>query len=185
MRRLLVIALSLTILLPLVAVLLAFAAVSSQAQCAGGSAGPHSAPGVPASLLAIFDQAAASYQLGQDGTGGRTSRRSTRSRATSTSPRSRACTPAPTPTAPPGRCRSGSGAPLRQHMGEISGRHARRRDPAKRVRRTDQSPAGADGITASGAPDRDTQAAPAARSLLSTAADDPHVRYGDESLWPC
>ncbi len=67
MRRLFVIALSLTIGLPLVAVLLAFAAVSSQAQCAGGAAGPGSAPGVPASLLPIFEQAAGSYQLGPGG----------------------------------------------------------------------------------------------------------------------
>ena len=67
MRRLFVIALALTIVLPLVAVLLAFAAVSSQAQCAGGAAGPGSAPGVPSSLLPIFEQAAGSYQLGPGG----------------------------------------------------------------------------------------------------------------------
>jgi hypothetical protein len=67
MRRLFLIALSLTILLPLVAVLLAFAATSSQAQCAGGAAGPGSAPGVPSSLLAILEQAAGSYQLGPSG----------------------------------------------------------------------------------------------------------------------
>ena len=67
MRRLFVIALALTIVLPLVAVLLAFAAVSSQAQCAGGVAGPGSVPGVPSGLLAIFEQAAGSYQLGPGG----------------------------------------------------------------------------------------------------------------------
>jgi Transglycosylase SLT domain len=67
MRRLFLIALSLTILVPLVAVLLAFTATGSQAQCAGGSAGPGSAPGVPASLLAIFEQAAGSYGLGASG----------------------------------------------------------------------------------------------------------------------
>ena len=67
MRRLFVIALALTIVLPLVAVLLAFAAVSSQAQCAGGAAGPGSAPGVPSSLVPIFEQAAGSYQLGPGG----------------------------------------------------------------------------------------------------------------------
>jgi hypothetical protein len=66
-RRLFVIALALTIGLPSVAVLLAFAAVSSQAQCAGGAAGPGSAPGVPSSLLPIFEQAAGSYQLGPGG----------------------------------------------------------------------------------------------------------------------
>jgi hypothetical protein len=66
MRRLFLIALSLTILLPAVAVLLAFTAVSSQAQC-GGAVGPSSAPGVPSSLLAIFEQAAGSYQLGPSG----------------------------------------------------------------------------------------------------------------------
>ena len=66
MRRLFVLALSLTILLPLLAVLLAFAAVSSQAQC-GGAVGPGSAPGVPSSLLAIYEQAAGSYQLGPSG----------------------------------------------------------------------------------------------------------------------
>ena len=67
MRRLFVIALALTIVLPLVAVLLAFAAVSSQAQCAGGAAGPGSVAGVPSSLLPIFEQAAGSYQLGPGG----------------------------------------------------------------------------------------------------------------------
>ena len=67
MRRLFVLALSLTILLPLVTVLLAFAAASSQAQCGGGDVGPGSAPGVPANLLAIYEQAAGSYQLGPEG----------------------------------------------------------------------------------------------------------------------
>ena len=66
MRRVFVLALSLTILLPLLAVLLAFAAASSQAQC-GGAVGPGSAPGVPANLLAIYEQAAGSYQLGPQG----------------------------------------------------------------------------------------------------------------------
>ena len=66
MRRVFVLALSLTILLPLLAVLLALAAGSSQAQC-GGAVGPVSAPGVPSSLLAIYEQAAGSYQLGPSG----------------------------------------------------------------------------------------------------------------------
>ena len=66
MRRVFVLALALTILLPLVAVLLAFAAATSQAQCAG-AVGPGSAPGVPANLLAIYEQAAGSYQLGPSG----------------------------------------------------------------------------------------------------------------------
>ena len=68
MRRLFVTALSLTILLPLLAVLLTFAAASSQAQC-GGAVGPASAPGVPSNLLAIYEQAAGSYQLGTIGMG--------------------------------------------------------------------------------------------------------------------
>jgi Transglycosylase SLT domain len=67
MRRLFLTALSLTILVPLVAVLLAFTAASSQAQCAGGAAGPGSAPGVPPSLLPTFEQAAGSYELGAAG----------------------------------------------------------------------------------------------------------------------
>jgi hypothetical protein len=68
MRRVFVLALSLTILLPLLTVLLAFAAASSQAQCGGGGAvGPGSAPGVPTNLLAIYEQAAGSYQLGPSG----------------------------------------------------------------------------------------------------------------------
>ena len=66
MRRMFVLALSLTILLPLLAVLLALAAASSQAQC-GGAVGPGSAPGVPSNLLAIYEQAAGSYQLGPQG----------------------------------------------------------------------------------------------------------------------
>ena len=109
MRRLFVIALALTIVLPLVAVLLAFAAVSSQAQCAGGAAGPGSAPGVPSSLLRSSSRPPAATS--SDPEDGRIWPRSTRSRATSITPRCRACTPAPTLTAPPGRCRSGSPAP--------------------------------------------------------------------------
>ena len=66
-RRLFLIALALTIVLPLVAVLLAFAAVSSQAQCAGGLVGSGSVPGVPSGLLAVFERAAGSYQLGPGG----------------------------------------------------------------------------------------------------------------------
>jgi hypothetical protein len=66
MRRVFVLALALTILLPLVAVLLAFAAATSQAQCAS-AVGPGSAPGVPANLLGIYEQAAGSYQLGPSG----------------------------------------------------------------------------------------------------------------------
>ena len=68
MRRLFVIAIALTIGLPMVAVLLLFAAAGSQAQCGGGGpAGPGSAPGIPASLLGIYDQAAGAYQLGPQG----------------------------------------------------------------------------------------------------------------------
>ena len=62
------IALALTIVVPVMAVMLVFAAVSSQAQC--GSAAPvsvDSAPGVPSELLAIYDQAAGNYQLGAAG----------------------------------------------------------------------------------------------------------------------
>jgi hypothetical protein len=67
-RRLFVIAIALTIGLPMVAVLLLFAAAGSQAQCGGGGpAGPGSAPGIPASLLGIYDQAAGAYQLGPQG----------------------------------------------------------------------------------------------------------------------
>ncbi|HEY1516555.1 MAG TPA: transglycosylase SLT domain-containing protein [Solirubrobacteraceae bacterium] len=67
MRRLLVIAVALTIGLPMVAVLLLFSAAGSQAQCGGGPAGPGSAPPIPASLLGIYDQAAGAYQLGPQG----------------------------------------------------------------------------------------------------------------------
>ena len=68
MRRLFVIALAVTIGLPTVAALLLFAAAGSQAQCGGGGpAGPGSAPGIPASLLGIYDQAAGAYQLGPQG----------------------------------------------------------------------------------------------------------------------
>jgi Transglycosylase SLT domain len=66
MRRAFVLALALTTLLPLVAVLLAFAAATSQAQCAS-AVGPGSALGVPSNLLAIYEQAAGSYQLGPSG----------------------------------------------------------------------------------------------------------------------
>ena len=66
MRRLFVLALSLTVMLPLLAVLLAFAAATSRAQC-GGAVGPGDAPGVPSNLLAIYEQAADSYQLGPAG----------------------------------------------------------------------------------------------------------------------
>ena len=68
MRRVFVLALALTILLPLLTVLLAFAAATSQAQCGGGgTVGPGSAPGVPTNLLPIYEQAAGSYQLGPSG----------------------------------------------------------------------------------------------------------------------
>ncbi len=68
MRRLFVIAIALTIGLPMVAVLLLVGAAGSQAQCGGGGpAGPGSAPGIPASLLGIYDQAAGAYQLGPQG----------------------------------------------------------------------------------------------------------------------
>ena len=66
MRRLFVLALSLTILLPLLAVLLAFAAATSRAQC-GGAVGPSGAPGIASNLLAIYEQAAGNYQLGASG----------------------------------------------------------------------------------------------------------------------
>ena len=62
------IAIALTIGLPMVAVLLLFAAAGSQAQCGSdGPAGPGSAPGIPASLLGIYDPAAGAYQLGPQG----------------------------------------------------------------------------------------------------------------------
>ena len=68
MRRLFVIAIALTVGLPMVAVLLLLAAAGSQAQCGGGGpAGPGSAPGIPASLLGIYDQAAGAYRLGAHG----------------------------------------------------------------------------------------------------------------------
>jgi DNA-binding CsgD family transcriptional regulator len=63
-----VIAIALTIGLPMVAVLPRFAAAGSQAQCGGGGpAGPGSAPPIPVSLLGIYDQAAGAYQLGPQG----------------------------------------------------------------------------------------------------------------------
>src|SRR6516225_9775506 len=68
MRRVFVLALALTILLPLLTVLLAFAAATAQAHCGGGgTVGPGSAPGVPTNLLPIYEQAAGSYQLGPSG----------------------------------------------------------------------------------------------------------------------
>ena len=68
MRRLFAIALALTIVVPLMAIMLVFAAVSSQAQCgSAGPAGVGSAPGVPPNLLVIYDQAAGRFQLGADG----------------------------------------------------------------------------------------------------------------------
>jgi len=68
MRRLFAIALGLTIIVPLMAVMLVFAAASSQAQCgAGAPVGVGSAPGVPSSLVVIYDQAAGRYQLGPTG----------------------------------------------------------------------------------------------------------------------
>ena len=69
MRRLWLFALALTILLPLVAVMLALSAVSaSQAQCAGGLAGT-SGPvgGVPSADTPIFQGAAAEFALGDRG----------------------------------------------------------------------------------------------------------------------
>ena len=69
MWRLVAIALSLTIIVPLTAVLLVFAAASSQPQCSGGGSpvGVSIAPGVPSDLLVIYDQAAGRYQLGPSG----------------------------------------------------------------------------------------------------------------------
>src|SRR5271167_2305849 len=50
------------------AVVLVFAAASSQAQCSGsGPVGVSSAPGVPSDLLVIYYQAAGRFQLGADG----------------------------------------------------------------------------------------------------------------------
>ena len=69
MRRLFAIALGLTIIVPLLAVMLVFAAASSQAQCGSGAppAGVSSAPGVPSDLVVIYDQAAGRFQLGPAG----------------------------------------------------------------------------------------------------------------------
>jgi GH15 family glucan-1,4-alpha-glucosidase len=67
-RRLFVIVLTLTVGLPMVAVVLLFAAAGSQARCGdGGPAGPGSAPGIPPGLLGIYDRAAGAYQLGPQG----------------------------------------------------------------------------------------------------------------------
>ena len=69
MRRLWLFALALTILLPLLAVMLALSAVSaSQAQCAGSLAGA-SGPvgGVPTADIPIFQGAAAQFALGDRG----------------------------------------------------------------------------------------------------------------------
>lgn len=68
MRRWFAIALGLTIIVPLLAVMLVVAAVSSPAQCGGGSpVGVSSAPGVPSDLLVIYDQAAGRHELGPSG----------------------------------------------------------------------------------------------------------------------
>ena len=68
MRRLFAIAMGLTIIVPLMAVMLVFAAASSHAQCGGGApANVRSAPGVPSDLLVIYDQAAGRYRLGPTG----------------------------------------------------------------------------------------------------------------------
>src|SRR5450755_1010898 len=62
------IALGLTIVVPVMAVMLVFAAASSQAQCGGGAPlGVSSAPGVPSGLVVIYDQAAGRFQLGPTG----------------------------------------------------------------------------------------------------------------------
>jgi hypothetical protein len=67
-RRLFVIGLGLTIIVPLMAVMLVFAAASSQAQCGGGApVGVSSAPGVPSDLVVIYDTAAGRFQLGAAG----------------------------------------------------------------------------------------------------------------------
>jgi hypothetical protein len=69
-RRLFAVALGLTIVVPLMAVMLVFAAASSPAQCSGSGASPvgvSSAPGVPSDLVAIYDQAASRFQLGPTG----------------------------------------------------------------------------------------------------------------------
>ena len=69
MRRLWLFALALTILLPLLAVMLALSAVSaSQAQCAGGLAGAGGpVGGVPTADIPIFQGAAAQFALGDRG----------------------------------------------------------------------------------------------------------------------
>lgn len=68
MRRCFALALGVTIVVPLMTVMLVFAAASSQAQCGGGApVGVSSAPGVPSDLLVIYDRAAGRYQLGADG----------------------------------------------------------------------------------------------------------------------
>ena len=69
MRRLWLFALALTILLPLVAVMLALSAVSAcQAQCAGGlAAGGEPVGGVPTADISIFQGAAAEFALGDRG----------------------------------------------------------------------------------------------------------------------
>ena len=69
MRRLWLFALALTILLPLLAVMLALSAVSaSQAQCAGGLAGAGGpVGGVPTADIPIFQGAAAEFALGDRG----------------------------------------------------------------------------------------------------------------------
>jgi hypothetical protein len=69
-RRLWLTALALTILVPILAAMLTLTAVSaSQAQCGGASAGAGAEPvgGVPAALIAVFQGAAARYQLGPHG----------------------------------------------------------------------------------------------------------------------
>ena len=69
MRRLFANALGLTVVVPLMAVMLVFAAASSQAQCGGGASpvGVSAAPGVPSSLVVIYDQAAGRFGLGATG----------------------------------------------------------------------------------------------------------------------
>ncbi len=68
MRRLWLTALALTMIVPLLAVMLALLAVGeSQAECGGGSAGGQPVGGVPAALIPLFQGAAAQYQLGPHG----------------------------------------------------------------------------------------------------------------------
>ena len=68
MRRVWLFALALTILLPLLAVMLALSAVSaSQAQCGGALAGGGPVGGVPAADIPIFQGAAAQFALGDRG----------------------------------------------------------------------------------------------------------------------